>query len=132
MTTSGEPIYSNLAIPPGEGLLEEIEFRGISPQELAATLGLSVDAMNEVITGDRAITPDIAASLETHFGHIRPALAKPRGQIPGYHRPKLGKDGRQERGMDRLVLWPPAPQVPARGCGRPRGSMIEPASPLRK
>ena len=68
MTTSGEPIYSNLAIPPGEGLLEEIEFRGISPQELAATLGLSVDAMNEVITGDRAITPDIAASLEITLG----------------------------------------------------------------
>ncbi len=65
MTTSNEPLYSNLAIPPGEGLLEEIEFRGISPQELAATLGLSVDAMNEVITGDRAITPDIAASLES-------------------------------------------------------------------
>lgn len=68
MTTSNEPLYSNLAIPPGEGLLEEIEFRGISPQELAATLGLSVDALNEVITGDRAITPDIAASLEITLG----------------------------------------------------------------
>ena len=31
-------------------------------------LGLSVDAMNEVITGDRAITPDIAASLEITLG----------------------------------------------------------------
>ena len=68
MTTSNEPLYSNLAIPPGQGLLEEIEFRGISPQELAATLGLSVDAMNEVITGDRAITPNIAASLEITLG----------------------------------------------------------------
>ena len=68
MTTSNEPLYSNLAIPPGEGLLEEIEFRGISPQELAATLGLSVDAMNEVITGDRAITPDIAVSLADALG----------------------------------------------------------------
>ena len=68
MTTGNEPLYSNLAIPPGEGLLEEIECRGISPQELAAKLGLSVDAMNEVITGDRAITPDIAVGLADALG----------------------------------------------------------------
>ena len=68
MTTNGERIYSNLAIPPGEGLLEEIEFRGISPQELAATLGLSVEAMNEVFSGERAITPDIAVGLANALG----------------------------------------------------------------
>ena len=68
MTTSGERIYSNLAIPPGEGLLEEIEFRGISLQQLAATLDLSEEAMKEVISGDRAITPDIAAGLEAALG----------------------------------------------------------------
>ena len=68
MTTSGEPVYSDWAIPPGEGLLEEIEFRGISPQELAASLGLRVEAVNELIVGDRAITPDIAARLEITLG----------------------------------------------------------------
>lgn len=68
MTTSGEPVYSGWAIPPGEGLLEEIEFRGISLQELAASLGLRVEALNELIVGDRAITPDIAASLESTLG----------------------------------------------------------------
>ena len=68
MTTSNEPLYSDLAIPPGEGLLEEIEFRGISPQELAASLGLRVEDVNELIVGDRAITPDIAARLEITLG----------------------------------------------------------------
>ena len=68
MTTSYETLYSNLAILPGEGLLEEIEFRGISPRELAASLRLPVEAVNELIGGDRAITPDIAASLESALG----------------------------------------------------------------
>ena len=68
MTTSNETVYSGWAIPPGEGLLEEIEFRGISPPELAATLGLSVEAMNEVFSGERAITPDIAVGLANALG----------------------------------------------------------------
>ena len=68
MTTSDEPVYSDWAIPPGEGLLEEIEFRGISPQELAASLGLAVEAVNELIVGDRAVTPDIAVALEAALG----------------------------------------------------------------
>ena len=68
MTTSGEPVYSGWAIPPGAGLLEEIEFRGISLQELAASLGLRVEAVNELIVGDRAITPDIAVGLANALG----------------------------------------------------------------
>ena len=36
--------------------------------ELAATVGLSVEAMNEVIAGDRAITPDIAVGLSSALG----------------------------------------------------------------
>ena len=68
MTTSGEPIYSNLAIPPGETIAENIEFLGIPVAQLATTLGLSEAATNEVIAGDRAITPDIAAGLEATLG----------------------------------------------------------------
>lgn len=68
MTTSDETLYSNLAIPPGEGLLEEIEMRGMSPQELAASLNLTVEAANELISGERAITPDIGARLEVVLG----------------------------------------------------------------
>ena len=68
MTTSDEPVYSDWAIPPGESLREEIEFLGILPQGLAASLGLPVEAVNELIVGDRAITPDIAVALEAAIG----------------------------------------------------------------
>ena len=68
MTTSGEPIYSNLAIPPGETIAENIESLGMSVSELAAALSLSVEAMDEVIVGDRAITPDIAVGLADALG----------------------------------------------------------------
>lgn len=68
MTTSNEPLYSNLAIPPGESIAENIEFLGMPPSELAAALALPVEAVNEMITGDRAITPDIAVGLEAALG----------------------------------------------------------------
>ena len=68
MTTSNEPLYSDLAIPPGEGLLEEIEFRGIPRHQLAASLNLPVEVANDLISGERAITPDIAAKLEVLLG----------------------------------------------------------------
>ena len=67
MTTNNE-LYSNLAIPPGETIAENIEFLGIPVAKLAATLGLSEEAMNEVIAGDRAITPDIAVGLNNALG----------------------------------------------------------------
>ena len=68
MTTSDETLYSNLAIPPGEGLLEEIEFRGIPLHQLAESLSLPVEAVEELISGERAVTPDIAARLEVVLG----------------------------------------------------------------
>lgn len=68
MTTSNGPLYSDCAIPPGEGLLEEIEYRGIPHHQLAASLNLTVEAANELISGERAITPDIAVRLETTLG----------------------------------------------------------------
>ena len=68
MTTSGERIYSNLAIPPGETIAENIEVLGIPVDELAAALDMSEVAMNEIISGVRAITPDIVAGLESALG----------------------------------------------------------------
>ena len=68
MTTSNEPLYSDLAIPPGMGVLEEIDFRGIPRHQLAASLNLPVEAVDGLISGERAITPDIAAGLEAILG----------------------------------------------------------------
>ncbi len=68
METSNEPLYSNLAIPPGESIAENIEFLGMPLTELATALALPVEAVNELIAGDRAVTPDIAVALEAAIG----------------------------------------------------------------
>lgn len=68
MTTKPDRIiltgYPDIAIPPGEFLQEESEFRGISAEQLAARCGQSVEYIQRVFTGRQEITPDLAASLE--------------------------------------------------------------------
>ena len=68
MTTRGKRIYSDWPIPPGEGLQEEAEFRGISAQEMAGLCGVSVETLEAVYRGAREITPDIAEKLENALG----------------------------------------------------------------
>ena len=69
MTTDdrGE-VYSDLAIPPGETLADEIAARGMSQTELAARLGRPVQVVNEIIHGKKAITDDTALGLEKVLG----------------------------------------------------------------
>lgn len=64
MTTSGAPLYSNMAIPPGETLAEELEFRDFPPDELAQRLRLSAETMAKIFTGEQPITAEIAAGLQ--------------------------------------------------------------------
>ena len=59
---------SDIAIPPGEFLAEELESRGLNRQALATELGLPVAAINEILCGERAITPQIAAALDDFLG----------------------------------------------------------------
>lgn len=59
---------SNLAIPPGEHLQEETEYRGISAEELAAALEMTDLAVAEVFCGDRPVTPTTATNLERLLG----------------------------------------------------------------
>lgn len=54
---------SNLAIPPGELLQEEIYTREISADELAAALGMTALAVAEIFCGERPITPTTASAL---------------------------------------------------------------------
>ena len=63
MTTNAPRAFSDLAIPPGELLAEEIEARGMTQRELAARLGRPPQAINEIIRGKKAITPDTAIGL---------------------------------------------------------------------
>src|SRR5438876_4686670 len=53
---------------PGEYISEELEARGWSQLDLAEILGRPPQAVNEVIKGKRAITPDTARGLAEAFG----------------------------------------------------------------
>ena len=61
-------IVSNLAIHPGELLGEEMEFVGMSEPELAERMGVSPQAVRDIIAGKRDVTADIAAGLEDALG----------------------------------------------------------------
>lgn len=63
-----EKTLSDLPIPPGEVLGEEIEALGISQKQLAAALGRPVQAVNEIIRGKKAITEETALGLERVLG----------------------------------------------------------------
>lgn len=57
-------ICSDLPIPPGEYLAEVIAVKGITQAELARRLGRPVQAVNEIIKGEKVITPATALQLE--------------------------------------------------------------------
>ena len=59
---------SNLAIHPGELLVEEIECIGMTQQELATRVGRSPQFVRAIIEGIQNIQPDLAAELEEVLG----------------------------------------------------------------
>ena len=61
-------VYSDLAIPPGETLADEISARGMTQTELATRLGRPVQVVNEIVRGKKAITDDTAIGLEKVLG----------------------------------------------------------------
>ena len=68
MVTEANRAWSNLAIPPGEFLEEELETRGMTQQELAVRTGRPPQAINEIIHGKKAITNETALQLEKVLG----------------------------------------------------------------
>lgn len=63
MTTNTHYI-SDLAIPPGEYLQEVIGELGMNQTELAKRMGRPTQAINEIVRGEKAITPETAIQLE--------------------------------------------------------------------
>lgn len=59
---------SDLAIPPGEYLEEVLEETAVSQAELARRMGRPPQAINEIVKGDKAITPETALQLEQVLG----------------------------------------------------------------
>lgn len=61
-------VYSDLAIPPGEYLAEVIRSKNMTQAELARRTGRPVQAINEIVKGEKALTPETALQLERALG----------------------------------------------------------------
>ena len=68
MKTRTPRLFSDLAIPPGEVLEEELEVRGMTQEELADKMGYPPQVIAEIIRAERAITPELAAGLGKVLG----------------------------------------------------------------
>ncbi len=60
--------WPDVAIPPGELLADTLAAKGISQTELAKRTGRPIQALNEIIKGKKAITPETAMELESVLG----------------------------------------------------------------
>ena len=63
-----ERVWSDLPIPPGDVLSEELESLGMTQKELATVLGRPAQVVNEIIRGKKAITEETALELERVLG----------------------------------------------------------------
>lgn len=68
MTIKPHRVFSDLPIPPGEVLAEELEARGMTQRELAVCLNCPPQEINEIILGRKAITPNTAIALGKVLG----------------------------------------------------------------
>lgn len=61
-------VLSDLPIPPGEILEEELEARGMTRKDLAARMGADPQTIDAIIGGERAIAPETAVKLASALG----------------------------------------------------------------
>jgi HTH-type transcriptional regulator / antitoxin HigA len=77
--TTNPFLHSDIAIPPGEYLLEVLNEQGISQTTLARHLACSGPTLKKIIQGKMAVTQEIAQQLEPLLGvpaHIWIGLEK--------------------------------------------------------
>lgn len=63
-----EDIHSDLAVPPGDFLGEVLEDLGMTQADLARRMGRPPQAINEIVKGTKALTPETALQLEQVVG----------------------------------------------------------------
>jgi len=68
VTNTDDRAFSDLAVPPGELLAEELEARGMTQRELAGRTGRPGQKISEIINGKKSITYDTALELEKVLG----------------------------------------------------------------
>jgi len=61
--TARVQVQSNLPVPPGEYLHEVLDEMGMSQAELSRRIGRPIQMINEIIKGEKAITPETAIQL---------------------------------------------------------------------
>lgn len=61
-------VLSDLPIPPGEILAEELEARGMTRRDLAIRMSADPRIIDEIIGGERAIAPETAVKLANALG----------------------------------------------------------------
>lgn len=62
-SSSSQPLQLSLCVPPGDTLLEIIEYLDITQKELALRTGLSEQSINKIIKGKSVISADTADKL---------------------------------------------------------------------
>ena len=67
MATRAAP-HSDLPIPVGDYLAEELAARGMSQKALAEAMGRPPKVVNEIIRGKKAVTAETALQLERALG----------------------------------------------------------------
>ena len=68
MTETKRQIHSDMAIPPGEILAEELQALGMTQKECASRMGRPAQVINEIIKAKKAITAETALQLELVVG----------------------------------------------------------------
>ena len=67
-TDFDETLMPDIAIPPGEMLQEELEYRGIAEEEFARRIGVTPHDIADIFLGNKANTQDIADAIERELG----------------------------------------------------------------
>ncbi len=67
-TNTDQELLSDMPIPPGETVLEGIEYHGMTRRELAQKIGLSPQSLDELIEGAIPMTQRIAEELQSVLG----------------------------------------------------------------
>jgi addiction module HigA family antidote len=67
-TKASRQLHSDLPIPPGELLAEELATVGITQQEFSDRSGLAIGLVEGIISGNAAISDRTARTLETALG----------------------------------------------------------------
>lgn len=66
--TSANELNLQYAIPVGEYIKDEMNFRGLNQTEMALLLGVELPKLNKILNGSQRLTADVALKIEGIWG----------------------------------------------------------------